>query len=143
VMIGTIYEGCVGETIAAIEAAEAAAHCEDPATRAVLERIAADETRHAELAWRFVAWALEVGPAGLRERAAAAFAAELGQTVAFRAATDFDRELARHGLIAPPLRDELRARVLSEVIAPCARALLHAGTRPPFGDAVPHQPRAA
>lgn len=130
VMLGTIAEGCIGETIAAIEAAEAAAHCEDGAARGVLERIAADETRHAELAWRFVAWALESGPAALRERARVAFSSELQRASAGGAPSGLDRELARHGLIAPALRGELRQRVLSEVIAPCARALLE-GAPPP------------
>ena len=74
IVLGTITEGCIGETVAAIEAAEALAHCEDEAARPTLERIARDETRHAQLAWQFVAWALEVGPATLREKARAAFA---------------------------------------------------------------------
>jgi hypothetical protein len=125
VLLGTIAEGCIGETVAAIEAAEACAHCEDGAVRAVLERIARDETRHAELAWRFVAWALEVGPAGLRERARAAFAAATEHTApALPAPAERDRELARHGLIGGTLRADLRSRVLHDVIAPCARALL-------------------
>jgi hypothetical protein len=125
VLLGTIAEGCIGETVAAIEAAEACAHCEDDATRSVLERIARDETQHAALAWTFVAWALEVGPAGLRERARAAFAAATAQAApALLAPTALDRELARHGLIGASLRGDLRSRVLREVIAPCARALL-------------------
>jgi hypothetical protein len=130
VLLGTIAEGCIGETLAAIEAAEACAHCEDGAARLVLERIARDETRHAELAWRFVAWGLEVGPEGLRERARAAFATATEHTAteptapALSAPAGLDRELARHGLIGGSLRAELRNRVLREVIAPCARALL-------------------
>jgi hypothetical protein len=70
-VIGTVREGCVGETLAALEAAEALQHCEDEAARPVLERIAAEEAQHAQLAWRFVAWALEArsgaGAAALRE----------------------------------------------------------------------------
>lgn len=125
VVLGTIAEGCIGETVAAIEAAEACAHCEDGAARAVLERIARDETEHAELAWRFVAWALEVGPVGLRARARAAFAAATEHSApALSAPTALDHELARHGLIGGSLRADLRSRVLREVIAPCARALL-------------------
>lgn len=51
-------EACVGETIAAIEAAEAERLAGDPDVVATLARIAADELRHAELGWRFLAWAL-------------------------------------------------------------------------------------
>jgi hypothetical protein len=126
VLLGTIAEGCIGETVAAIEAAEALAHCEDEAARSTLARIASDETRHAELAWRFVAWALDVGPAALRERARAAFASAVAfdSGPALDAASPLALRLAQHGLLAPPLRAELRRRVLLEVIEPCARALL-------------------
>jgi hypothetical protein len=131
VLLGTIAEGCIGETVAAIEAAEACAHCEDATARGVLERIARDETQHAELAWRFVAWALEVGPAGLRESARAAFARALDRTApAASAPTGLDLALARHGLIGGSLRADLRQHVLREVIAPCARALLDPAARP-------------
>jgi hypothetical protein len=129
IVLGTIAEGCIGETVAAIEAAEALQHCTHDATRAVLARIAEDETRHAELAWRFVAWALEVGPASLRDRARAAFA-EAARTDAPTAPPSWrDLQLAQHGLIAPSLRHELRRRVLHDVIAPCAHALID-GTPP-------------
>jgi hypothetical protein len=49
-----VVEGCVGETLAALEVAEAAAQVLDPDLRATLERIAADERSHAELSFRFV-----------------------------------------------------------------------------------------
>src|SRR5262249_46904528 len=54
-------ESCVGETVAAVQAFEALARATDPAVIAVLETTVADETRHAELGWRFIAWALDVG----------------------------------------------------------------------------------
>jgi hypothetical protein len=48
----------VGETVAAAEAAEACEHARDSGVRQILATIAADERRHAELAWRFVGWAI-------------------------------------------------------------------------------------
>jgi hypothetical protein len=51
-----LREGCIGETRAAVEAREELEDARDPAVRAVLETIASDETRHAELAWRTLAW---------------------------------------------------------------------------------------
>ena len=132
----TLREGCIGETVAALEASEALAHCEDSRARAVLERIAVEEGEHAELAWRFVAWALETSPE-LTERVREAFALELAgaQPQRERRPRDVsahDRELARHGLLGAPLRAALRKRVLSGVIAPCAEALLAgAGWRRP------------
>lgn len=128
IVIGTVREGCVGETLAALEAAEALEHCEDEAARPVLERIAAEETRHAQLAWRFVAWALQTrsGAAALelRRSVRAAFAAELGATGGESAVGAFDRELASHGLLGASVRRALRERALREVVAPCAEALL-------------------
>jgi hypothetical protein len=122
---GTILEGCIGETVAALEAAEACAHCTDPAARDVLQRIAADETRHAQLAWRFVAWALDTGPASLRTEVREAFARELATELpAARERGELEQRLLRHGLMSDDLRSALRARVLREVIAPCADALL-------------------
>jgi hypothetical protein len=126
IVLGTLREGCIGETVAAAEAAEALQHCQDPAARAVLTRIAVEEGRHAELAWRFVAWALQAGPPSLLEHVRDAFTAELTLPSAARAVelSSRDRELARHGLLAAPLRAALRERVLSAVVAPCAEVLL-------------------
>jgi hypothetical protein len=145
IVLGTIAEGCIGETLAAIEAAEALAHCEDEAARSTLARIAEDETRHSELAWRFVAWALETGPASLRERARAAFAEAAQADAAPVIATPLDAHLARHGLIAPALRAELRRRVLRDVIEPCARALLGSSRAPrsPQAERTSNAPEAA
>jgi hypothetical protein len=58
----TLVEGAIGETLAAVRAATEATTEEDPAVRRALRRIADDETRHAALAWRFVAWALQQDP---------------------------------------------------------------------------------
>ena len=48
--IALVREGCVGETCGAAEAAEGARGVTDPALRAAMETIAADEQRHAVLA---------------------------------------------------------------------------------------------
>lgn len=55
-------EGCVDETIAATEAAVAAARATDPTVRRVLTTIADDEARHAALAWRTARWMLQAWP---------------------------------------------------------------------------------
>jgi hypothetical protein len=72
-------EGCVRETWAALEATWQAAHADDPAVRAAMQRIAVDETRHAELSRDLDAWlATRLSPAasarvrGARTRAVAA-----------------------------------------------------------------------
>jgi hypothetical protein len=82
-----IAEGCFGETSAALEALEAADTASDPVIAAAYSQIAADEQRHAELAFRFVAWALEREPAAVRERIDAALHSRLGQGHAARSVT--------------------------------------------------------
>lgn len=67
-----IAEGCFGETRAALEALEAADNAQDPVIRAAYAGIADDEQRHAELAFRFVRWALGQEPDAVRLRIGAA-----------------------------------------------------------------------
>jgi hypothetical protein len=73
-----IAEGCFGETRAALEALEAADAATDPVIAATYSRIARDETRHAELAFRFVRWALAQGEHRVRERVVAAADGDCG-----------------------------------------------------------------
>jgi hypothetical protein len=70
-----VREGCVNETIAALTAQEHAQRTRDPVVRSVLERIARDEADHAELAWRFVEWALHTGDAAVSYAVQSAFRA--------------------------------------------------------------------
>lgn len=51
-------EGCVSETWAALAAGWKARHATEPGLRAVYDRIAIDEMRHAQLAWDLHAWLL-------------------------------------------------------------------------------------
>ncbi len=61
-LVGTLLrEGCIGETVAAIEARDALDGVRDAAVRGVLETIARDELRHAELAWRTLGWLVSSG----------------------------------------------------------------------------------
>lgn len=57
-----LEEGCINESEAAAEAAVAALQCREPRAKLVLERIAADETRHAAPAWRTLRWLLDSHP---------------------------------------------------------------------------------
>ena len=67
-----IREGCVGETEAALVAGAQLDAARDPVVRRALARIARDEARHAELAWRFVAWAIRAGGARVEHAVARA-----------------------------------------------------------------------
>ena len=135
----TFAEGCVGETLAAVVAAEQHAAAEDPAVRQVLAIIAEDEARHAELAWRAVAWALEVGGAPVRD----ALRIAMAQITATVAETPADATLRAHGRLDTATARAATQRTLREVVLPCARALLREGkgaarrtdrAAPPAGD---------
>ena len=65
----------VGETLAVGRAAVQLRDATDPVVRAVLEQIIADETRHAQLAWDTVRWALSVGGAAVHDALADELAA--------------------------------------------------------------------
>jgi hypothetical protein len=127
VVLDTFLEGCIGETVAALEASEALAAATLPAVRQVLAQIAEDEARHAALAWRFVAWGISQAPAlvaDLCERFELELerAAQACTALAQRALCASDG-LARGGLLGDAVRAELRLQALREVVAPCLAAL--------------------
>lgn len=80
-----IAEGCFGETSAALEALEAADSASDATVRAVYDKIASDEQRHAELAFQFLRWALERDAPTVRRRVAASIASPPSEHYATRA----------------------------------------------------------
>jgi hypothetical protein len=125
-----IVEGCVGETIASAMAAEQRHVAREPQVSAVLDRIAEDEARHAELAWTFVRWAVEVGGAPIASVARETFAAqarlvheELKKATARPRPAD-EVMWSRHGRLAPSEAAAVTRAALVEVIQPCAAALL-------------------
>jgi hypothetical protein len=133
ILVLTVREGCIGETVAAIEALEASEHAEDPVIRALLQRISADETRHAELAWRFVTWALSGLAPDAPERSRVAAELERGRApmTAARPA-ELDAESQRylaHGLLPESLSTALRSAVDEKIVGPCAFALGLLATR--------------
>jgi len=123
-------EACVGETCAAIEAAEAAARATDPAVCAVLRRIAADEMRHAELGWRFVRWALDTFGADVRQIVAQAVSG-IAMTERHTSDSELDEcdgaPSVAHGALPETVRRAVRAAALQDVVLPCARMLLEVG----------------
>jgi hypothetical protein len=125
----TVAEGCVGETVAAVVAAEQRARATDPAVRAALAQIAADEARHAELAWRTVAWALRAGGSEVRAAVTRALGAALdgdrgAEGVPPGTASVSSEVAAAHGILDAATRAAVVARAMAEVVLPCARALL-------------------
>ncbi|MBZ5707841.1 ferritin-like domain-containing protein [Nannocystis pusilla] len=120
-----VREGCVGETLAALVAQVAAIQARDHAVRSALKQIAVDEGRHAQLAWRFVQWALGRSPA-VREAVRDAFAAALREPVTARPwPAEADPEMLRaHGRLSPEEQITLCRDALAGVVGPAADALL-------------------
>lgn len=125
VAVGTVEEGCVGETIAALEARTSAELAQDEAVRSVQLRIYEDESRHAELAWRFVRWAVKLGGAPVRDAVREAFERTMAR---FGHATPLEsiheQRLEAHGVLSERRRHTLRAQIMHEVIRPTVAGLL-------------------
>jgi hypothetical protein len=125
VAANTAREGCIGETLAAVQAAEQLGQATDPAVRAALAIIAADEARHAELAWRAVAWAVATGGAPVRDAVAQVFASAEGVLAVFTVAAPVGSEaLTAHGRLGGVELTAALRRALDEVVRPAAAALL-------------------
>ena len=133
----SVHEGCVGETVAAALAAEQAERASDAAVRQLLAGIASDESRHAELAWRTVAWAIGHGGDRVRVAVRDAFAAAMGELALGDLAERDCPDLEAHGRLSASSAAAVRRRALREVVGPCAAALLGA-----HADAGQDRPRA-
>ena len=59
VLVQTILEGCINETLSAAEATWLSERATLRTIRLVQRQIAADETRHAALGWKTVRWLLQ------------------------------------------------------------------------------------
>ncbi len=96
-------DGCLAEGIAAAQAGDAAARAShDPQLAAAHATIARDERRHAELAWRVLAWAWREGGAPARDAVIAAAEAPANAPVPGIDA-ELDRDwLEAHGWPGPP-----------------------------------------
>jgi hypothetical protein len=124
--VRTFEEGCIGETLSALVATEQLAQARDPWIRSLLERIAEDEARHAELAWRAVRWALDVGGRPVWQALERAMAERIaGQSgdadpEPFGSAED---SWHAHGRLTPRELARVRRQGMLEVVTPCIDAL--------------------
>jgi hypothetical protein len=124
VAVDSFVEGCVGETLAALVASKAALACTDAGIRSALESIADDEERHAALAWRTVAWALEAGGSAVAEALREAAAHRRPQREPPFVAPDRNDELAHLGRLGIAAQDEALRHGWRDVIDPLLQALL-------------------
>lgn len=120
----TYTEGCVGETLSALEAERAAEHATVPAIRTALGLIAAEEAGHSELAWAFVRWAVVSGGTSVLHAVEAAVAPALEQARRRDPSGTTDAELEAYGHLTAIHRHELRLQAIAEVLEPATLQLL-------------------
>lgn len=115
-----VEEACVGETLGAAEARAAASGVEDPALREALLGVAADEERHAALAWRTLRWMLKRDPS-LRAAAREAFAAAVSE--ARGRPLGLCPDAPELGVLGSRARRAVHLRALEAVVSPMVEAL--------------------
>ncbi len=131
--VATLREGCLGETLAAVLARAQLEAATDPRVRETLTRIAQDEERHAELAWRFLKWAVAAGGEAVERSLRSAVAelnpggSDLGEV---RADVEADPAWREHGRLTQADMRRLEGDVLREIIVPCVHALLASSDEP-------------
>ena len=117
-----VREGCVGETLAAVDAAARLAGARDPAVRDALAMIVRDESAHAALAWRALRWVLAQDADGSVFAAVdAAFDAERERWT--RAGPSAGVSVEAHGLLAPDALARALRRGWDDVVEPSRLAL--------------------
>ena len=127
ILVDTIKEACVNETISAAICQAAGEAATDAFIKQALMNIAEDEQRHATLAWRTVRWMLEQHPQ-LKELAANTFEEAMAQPWASSAETT--GELTPWGVMSRAQEQAVANKVMRRVVRPCVEALLNAETAP-------------
>ncbi len=123
----TLMEGCIGETIAAARMLEASLLATDSRLSAALAQVAEDETRHATLAWRSVAWLLRRNPE-LAEPARQLLARTVAAQLAEPAESEsMPREVQPHaeqlGVLSDARGRLVAHEALRHIVRPTANAL--------------------
>jgi hypothetical protein len=121
-----IRDVCVGETLAALLAEARRDRARDFEVHATLAVFAAEEARHAQLGWDFLAWAIGRGGEAVRASASRAFDEMLS---APRRGPNRMRDVPvavvrAHGLLDEATRRAVLDRALDKVIAPLASDLV-------------------
>jgi hypothetical protein len=130
VVLAVVQWGCIAEAVSALSAREALEHCQDAATREVLVRHQAAKAQQAQLAWRFVAWALRGAGRELPDHVRVAFLTALSAQGECGPLGERDRLLLRYGVLGEAHRSALEQRILRDVVLPCMEALLSRSPRP-------------
>jgi hypothetical protein len=125
IVLATVREGCIAETISAWHVTLAAKSARDPAMAHALARVAEQELEHAALAWSFLAWALPRASDSLRRRIDAtlhtpARHAPRGPALA---TTLSAADWLAHGILPTHEHTAATQHALHELVVPLARSL--------------------
>ncbi|MBC8073958.1 MAG: ferritin-like domain-containing protein [Deltaproteobacteria bacterium] len=132
IVVAAVAEGCIAETISAQQIARARDLARDPSVCERLGTIASEELAHAELAWRFVAWAHTRGDANVRAAIARTFAEaqrHIPRGTGVACPVGAESTWAAHGRLTDDERLAIARATLERIVLPCATALL-GGARP-------------
>lgn len=136
IALDVFMEGCIGETIAALEALEMSELAAAPQVQATLARICQDEHKHALLAWRALSWMLQNLDQRDQEAVRGVLASmvenlrsELAMPQKALRTEPADQVLAAHGVPSSAQRNAIRRQAIQEVILPSALALLAQGSQ--------------
>jgi hypothetical protein len=125
-----VREGCFGETLAAVVASAQLAAATDPAVREVLAIVAEEESRHAELSFRVVAWAVSRGDDDVRSAVHHAFLESLEEArhaaAEARSGAPSPAPVRAHGRLSTAEVLTERLRAAEEVVVPAMEHLLGA-----------------
>jgi len=117
--VSTLRDACIPETIGAVLARECANATSPRSIRTTLTCIADDEARHAELAFRTLAWAVRSGGP---ETVRAVREALERSNLAFDAISE--DAIPSYGVLGARTERDLAKTVFDEVVRPCVLALL-------------------
>ena len=117
-------EGCLNESVAACEAADALECCVDAEVRMVLETLAADERRHATAAWGALRWLLDTYGEQVREPLRRRVASLGVPRERDEAQASSSVQLAAYGRSSAHRRAGVQRRVIAELVLPLAHTML-------------------
>lgn len=126
IVVATVREGCIAETISAMQLTAAHAGTTDPALRDALARVVAQELEHVELAWSFVAWAYARGDRSLRAAVEHAFATAWEHTPKGPGVDPRPADAPKwraHGRLTHADREAIAISTLRTLVGPAAREM--------------------
>lgn len=137
IILTLVKEACIGETLAAIEASEASREATVPEIAKALAKISQDETRHAQLGWKSLVWALQAVDLRTRRELVKDLQELLKQALLISECIDVGEAsvpeqgtLSAYGIPSDQTARSVRSAAMTQVVAPILRTLLSSAEPP-------------